>query len=167
MKSSFCRILVIPIVALTASCVRQNPGAILASADDALSINDYRAAQSLCDNLTEIVSKDSTALLPSHYCRLAINYMILAEHQSASTASADDNISVASMMFNTAIRVSPDSVQAFLEEIAPEENGHAALLIQLAEAAEAREMLFYEFEGTDSTTVATDHEHHDHDHEIK
>ena len=80
---------------------------------------------------------------------------------------ADDNISVASMMFNTAIRVSPDSVQAFLEEIAPEENGHAALLIQLAEAAEAREMLFYEFEGTDSTTVATDHEHHDHDHEIK
>lgn len=167
MKSSLCRFLVIPVIALAASCGRQNPDAILASADDALSISDYRAAQSLCDNLTEIAHNDSTALLPSHYCRLAINYMILAEHQSASTASADDNISVASTMFTTAIRVSPDSVQAFLEEIAPEENGHAALLIQLAEAAEAREMLFNEFEEPDSTAIASDHDLHDHEHEIQ
>ncbi|MDE6444358.1 MAG: hypothetical protein K2K64_08070 [Muribaculaceae bacterium] len=167
MKSSLCRILVIPVIAMAASCARQHPETILASVDDALSFNDYRAAQSLCDNLTEIAHNDSMALLPSHYCRLAIDYMILAEHQSASTASADDNISVASSMFNTAIRISADSVQAFLEEIAPEENGHAAILIQLAEAAEAREMLFDEFEESDSTAIASDHDHHDHEHEIQ
>lgn len=150
-------------MAFATSCAKQQPAAILASADDALSITDYRTAQSLLDNLADIARADSTALLPSQYCRLALDYMILTEHQSESTSSTDDNVTIASAMFNAAISISPDSVQAFLDELPPEESGHAALLVHLSEAAEARDMILGEFEEPDSITDNT----HDHEHEIQ
>ncbi|MCX4258686.1 MAG: hypothetical protein OSJ34_03070 [Muribaculaceae bacterium] len=161
MKKTFCRVILLSVLAVAmAACGRQNPDALLASADDAISISDYRSAQNLCDNLSDIVRTDTLSLQPSQYCRLAFIYMTLAEHQSAATATAEDNIAAASAMFINALRISPDSVQKFLNGLAPEDIGHAELLLHLSEAAEARNII-QQFEEPDSIPNSS----HNHGHE--
>jgi len=86
--------------------------------------------------------------------------LTLAEHQSAATATAEDNIAAASAMFINALRISPDSVQKFLNGLAPEDIGHAELLLHLSEAAEARNII-QQFEEPDSIPNSS----HNHGHE--
>ena len=162
MKITICRVLLAALSLAAAACAGQNPEAILTSADDALSVGDYRSAQSLCDNLSEISRNDSLAMRSKQYCRLAIIYMTLAEHQSESDKSADDNIAAASAMFNCAINISADSVQEFLHSLPPEESGHAELLLQLSEAAQARDKIYMEIQENDSIQSPD----HSHSHEI-
>lgn len=162
MKITICRVLLAALSLAAAACAKQNPEAILSSADDALSVRDYRSAQSLCDNLSEISRNDSLAMGSKQYCRLAIIYMTLAEYQPASEKSADDNIAAASAMFNCAINMSVDSVQEFLHSLPPEESGHAELLLQLSEAALARDKANGEIEENDSIRSSD----HGHSHEI-
>lgn len=161
MKKTFCRTLILSIISTAAiACSRQTPAATLASADEALSINDYLSAQSLCDNLADLVRNDSLALAPTQYCRLAMIYMTLAGHPSGTSVSADDNVNTATSLFNNALAMSADSVRYFLDGLAPEESGLAELLLQLSEATEMRRMTPGENEPTDSTDI-TDHAHYD------
>ncbi len=161
MKKTFWRTLTLSLLSIAAiACSRQTPAATLASADEALGINDYLLAQSLCDNLADLARNDSLALAPTQYCRLAMIYMTLAGHQSDTSVPADDNVNTATSLFNHALAVSADSVRHFLNGLAPEESGLAELLLQLSEATEMRRMTHGEEAEADSTDI-TDHAHYD------
>lgn len=161
MKKTFWRTLTLSLLSIAAiACSRQTPAATLASADEALGINDYLLAQSLCDNLADLARNDSLALVPTQYCRLAMIYMTLAGHQSDTSVPADDNVNTATLLFNHALAVSADSVRYFLNGLAPEESGLAELLLQLSEATEMRRMTHGEEAEADSTDI-TDHAHYD------
>lgn len=154
-------ILTFLLLAFTA-CSSQNPEAMLSSAVNALEVSDFKLAQSLSDKVSDIARNDSLALSSSQYCRLALIYMTLAEQRDFNGSSPDDNIAAATAMFKNALNIAPDSVIHFIREISHEESRHAELLLRLSDTTEIDNIIYDEYEETDS--IATDN-NHNHTHE--
>lgn len=116
---------------------------------------NFNKATELCNSL--MASGDTTDLTPTDYCRVAMVYALSADND----IDRDNNMALAARYLQTAANKNVDSLQSFINSLAPEQQ---AVLYSVQQLNGLKGSDFTNFE--DPESITTDDTIHAHEHTL-